>query len=257
MARTTWPYTDLKKKNMGLVATTKSSERGASTGWAWRMILGVGLMGFSLLGITICQGIFKTFINPNPSPAETSLGKLAAAVAWLLFFGPVMLGGFAALWFALGRLGALDWLAAWREERFARDYALSAGGKPNDARMFAGQEKSYDRLETLSAGEAERLTRRGHRIAVLLGLSAGALLILVGVFGLALISSSPLRLSGTISLAMASGLCILVGLALLQRTVRKEDNAWLLPLKLFTHLVLRKGRLSADDYKTRRSEDPR
>lgn len=221
------------------------------------MILGVGLLAFSLRGIAICQGIFVTFINPNPSPTETSLVKLAAAVAWFLFFGPIMLAGFAALWFALRRLGVLDWLAAWREERVGRDYAQRLGGKPNDSTIFASEGTSYDRLETLSAGEVERLTKRGRRIAVLLGLSAGAFLILVGVFGLALMSSSPLRFSGTISFAMASGICILVGLALLQRTFRKENNSWLLPLKLFTHLVLRKGRLRPDDYKTRQSENLR
>lgn len=237
---------------MSLVATTKSRESSASTGWSWRMILGVGLIGFSLRGITICQGIFKTFIDPNPSPAETSLGKLAAAVAWFLFFGPIMLAGFAAIWFALRRLGTLDWLAAWREERVARDYAQGPGSRPNNASVYGSEESSYDRLETLSAEEVERLTQRGRRIAVLLGLSAGAFLVLVGLFGLTLLSSSPLRFSGTISFAEASGICILVGLALLQRTFRKENNAWLLPLKLFTHLVLRKGRLSADDDKTRR-----
>lgn len=238
---------------MGLVATTKSSERSASTGWTWRMILGVGLIALSLCGITICQRIFETFINPNPSPTETSLGKLAAAVAWFLFFGPIMLGGVTALWFALRRVGALNWLAAWREEKVARDYALRPGGKPNDSSIFAGQENSYDRLETLSAGEVERLTKRGRRIAVLLGLSAGAFFVLIGVFGLTLVSSSPLRLSGTISFSIASGICILAGLALLQRTFNKENNSWLLPLKLFTHLVFRKRRLSADDYKTRKS----
>lgn len=242
---------------MGFVATTKSSERSASTGWTWRMILGAGLIALSLYGITICQGIFKTFINPNPSPTETSLGKLAAAVAWFLFFGPIMLAGVAALWSALRRLGALDWLAARREERFARDYTLRHGGKPNDSSIFVSEAPSYDRLETLSAGEVERLTKRGDRIAVLLGLSAGAFFVLIGVFGLTLVSSSPLRLSGTISFSIASGICILAGLALLQRTFSKENNAWLLPLKIFTHLVLRKGRLSADDYKTRKSGDLR
>ena len=137
------------------------------------MILGVGLIGVGLRGITICQGIFGAFIGPNPSPTETSLGKLAATVAWFLFFGPIMLAGLAALWFALRRLGALDWLAAWREERFARDCGESPGSKLNESSIGAGAEDSHDRLETLSAGEVERLTKRGRRIAVLLGFSAG------------------------------------------------------------------------------------
>lgn len=242
---------------MGFEATTKSRERGASAGCSWRVILGLVLIAFSLRGITICQVIFKTFIDSNPSPTETSLARLAAAVAWFLFFGPIMLAGFAALWSALRRLGAQDWFAAWREERFARDYAPGPGGKANDSMVFASEKTSSERLEAISTREVERLTKRGDRIAVLLGLSAGAFLILVGVFGLALISSSPLRYSATISFSIASAFCILVGLALLQRTFHRENNAWLLPLKLFTHLALRKGRFSANDYKTRRPENPR
>lgn len=238
---------------MGIVLTTERRERGASKGWIWRMILGVGLIGFSLRGIAICQRIFGTFIGPNPSPTETSLAKLAAAAGWFLFFGPMTLAGLAVLWSALRRLGALDRLAAWREERVAQDYALRPGGKPNDSSIFAGEESAPDRLETLSDGEVARLTERGQRIALLLGLSAGTFLVLIGVFGLALLSSSPLRYSATISLATASGICILVGLIVLQRTVRKENNAWLLPLTLLTHFVLRKGRLSSGDHKTRRS----
>lgn len=218
------------------------------------MILGLGLIGFSLRGITICQGFFETLFSPNPSPVERSSAKLAASVAWFLFFGPMMLAGFAALWFALRRLGAPDWLVAWREERVARDYGLGPGGMLNDS-IFAGE--SSDRLETLSTAAVARLTERGHRIAVLLGLSAGIFLVLIGAFGLTLVSSSPPRLSGTISFSIASGICILVGLSLLQRTVRKENDAWLLPLKLFTHLVLRKGRLSSDNDKTGQSETRR
>ena len=216
------------------------------------MILGVGLIALGLYGITICQGIFQTFIGPNPLPSEKSLEKLAAGVAWLLFFGPITLAGLAALWFSLRRLGALDRLAAWREERVAQDDALHPGENSNSSTTLAGAGNSHDDLEVLSVADVTRLTEKANRIAFFLGLSAGAFLVVVGVFGLTLVSSSPLRYSGTISFAIGSGTSILSGLAVLQRTLRKEDSAWLLPLRLFTHLVLRKWRISADDYKTRR-----
>lgn len=257
MLSTTWHYTGHKKETMGFVATTKSPERDPSKGWGWRMILGVGLIALSLRGIAICQGIFETFIAPNPSPIEANSVKLAAAAAWFLFFGPILLAGVAAIWFGLRRLGALDSLAAGCEGRTARDFALPHAGKPMDSSILVNEENSHDRLETLSAGEVARLTARGNRIAVFLGLSAGAFLVLIGVFGLTLVATSPLRYSGTISFAIASGICILAGLTLLQRTVRPENNAWLLPLKLFTHLVLQKWRLSSHHEKPRKSEDLR
>ncbi|HKW64331.1 MAG TPA: hypothetical protein VJN89_17395 [Candidatus Acidoferrum sp.] len=240
---------------MDVVLTTKRRERGVSVGWIWRITLGMGLLLLSLWGITICPRIFQTFIGPNPSPAETSSLKLAAAVAWFVFFGPILIAGLALFWSALRKLGALDRLEAWREERVARAYGLAPGGNPQGSRFFANEENFHAQLGALGTEEVARLTQRGNRIALLLGLSAGIFFVLIGVFGLILVSSPSLRYSGTIRFAIASGICILAGLKVLQRTLYKENNAWLLPLRAFAHLVLRRHSLSANRDNPRQSEN--
>jgi len=238
---------------MGPVLTTRKDERGISTGWIWRMILGVGLIGFSLWGIPICQGIFQTFLWPNPSPTEISFAKLAAEVAWFVIFGPVAAAGLAVLWFTLCKLGALNPFKISREERTALVYELHSGGELQNPRVPLNQDDFHVGLERLSEEEVARLSKRVHQIAILLGLFAGTFLIVIGVFGLIFVSSPSAPLRVTIEFAISSGISILGGLAVLRRTLRKENNAWLLPLRVFTDLVLRRLSLSADHDKTRRS----
>jgi ABC-type amino acid transport system permease subunit len=96
------------------------------------------------------------------------------------------------------------------------------------------------------------LTLRAHQIAVFLGLAAGTFFILLGFFGLTLTSFKTI-----LYVAIASGISILAGLAILRSTFRKEDNAWLLPLKIFTLRVLRLHSLSAGSPKSRRSQQLR
>ena len=210
--------------------------REVPTGWIWRVILGVGLIGLSLWGIDLCQTLFRTFMGKSPSLVDESFAKLAAGIAWFVFFGPIAVAGLAVLWSMLRKIGALDWL-----ERL--------GG-----RMFHSQGDFLDRAEGLSEEETADLIKGAHRIAILLGLSAGTFLILIGVLGLIFMSAASAPFSITLEFVIASGVSILAGLAILQRTLRKENNSWLLPLRVFTRLVLRRVSPPANEDKPRRSE---
>lgn len=228
--------------------------QSASTGWVWRTMFGLTTIGLSLWGITLCQELFRTYIvGPGSTPLDTSFAKLGGWVAWLVFFGPIGAAGLIVLLSGLRKLGALDLLGAFYEKWIAPK--IPSGGKPPSSRSFPGEEAPHDGLKNLGDEEVAQLTKRAHQIAILLGLFGGAFFVLLGVFGLMLAKVSALRL--TIDFAILSGISILAGLAILQRTFRREDNAWLLPLKLFTLRVLRLHSLSADSHKTKRSEHVR
>ena len=218
----------------------------------WRMMFGLGLIGLSLWGIALCQQLFRTYIaGPGPTALETSSAKLGGWVAWFLFFGPIGAAGVIVFWSALGKLGALDRLRASREEWIAHE--IPSGVKTQDSRTFHNEEALHEGLESLSDEKVAQLTKRGHQTAIVVGSFAGTFFALVGVFGLWFATQAmPVRL--TIDIATLSGISILAGLAILQRTFRKENNAWLIPLKLFTLRVLRLRSLSAESQKTRRSE---
>lgn len=240
---------------MNLEQLTTKGKRDASVGWAWRMMFGLGLMGLSLWGTALCQQLFRAYIaGPGPTALETSSARLGAWVAWFLFFGPIGAAGVIVFWSSLGKLGVLDRLRALGEEPAAHE--ISSGVKPQDSRAFRTEEALHDGLESLSDEKAAQLTKRGQQTAIVLGLFAGAFFVLLGVFGLWFATQNmPVRL--TIDIGILSGICILAGLAILQRTFRKENNAWLLPLKLFTLRVLRLHSLSADSRRIRRSEHDR
>lgn len=213
-------------------------------------MLGLGLIGLSFWGIALCQQLFRTYISgPGLTALEASSATLAAWVAWFLFFGPIGVAGVIVLLSMLRKLGALDRMRALSQKWIARE--IPAGVEPQDLRAFRNEEALHDGLESLSDEKAAQLTERGQQTAILLGLFGGAFFVLVGVFGL-MFATQAIALRLTLDFAVASGISILAGLAILRRTFRKEDNAWLLPLKLFTLRVLRLH--SAEGQKTRRSE---
>ena len=213
-------------------------------------MFGLGLIGLTLWGITLCQQLFRTYIvGSGPTPLETSSASLAGWAAWFLFFGPIGAVGLIVLLSALVKLGVLDRLRAFREEWIT--HVMPTGIKPQDSRTFLSEEALHDGLESLGDEEVAQLTKRGQQTAILLGLFAGAFFVFLGVFWLWFATQNmPVRL--TIDIAVLSGICILAGLAVLQRTLRKENNAWLIPLKLFTLRVLRLH--STESYETRRLE---
>lgn len=215
------------------------------------MMFGLAMIGLNLWGIALCQQLFRTYmVGPGPTSLDTSFAKLAGWVAWLVFFGPIGAAGLVMFASALDKAGTLDRLRDFREERIAQE--ISTGAKPQDSSTFRSEEALHDGLESLGDEEVAQLTKRGHQTAIVLGFFAGVFFVLLGTFGLWFAAQNmPVRL--TIDIAILSGISILAGLAILQRTFRRENNAWLLPLKLFTRRVLRLHSLSADSHKTRRS----
>lgn len=228
----------------------KKGTENASIGWVWRMVFGLALIGLSFWGMALCQELFRTYTaGPATTALETSSAKLAGWVAWFVFFGPIGAAGLMVLLSGLRKLGTLDQLRGSREEWIAQEIPSEA--KPHSSHSSRSEEALHDGLESLGDEEVAQLTKRGQQTAVVLGLFAGGFFVLLGVFGL-MFATQPIAARLTIDFAVASGVFILAGLAVLRRTFRKEDNTWLIPLKLFTQRVLRLH--SAERHKTRRSE---
>jgi hypothetical protein len=156
------------------------------------------------------------------------------------------------VWSTLRKRGALDYFASWLgshaghpDSYLAKSIqwgAVARGSEPGDPHG----------LESLSAETVERLQRSATRAATILGVLAGSFLLGIGIFGLGylLLFSGPSASSSiyvplatgrvTISFAAFSGMLVFVGIIILQRTFRREDNSWLLPFRLFTYLVVRR-----------------
>jgi hypothetical protein len=214
------------------------SNRPASRAWIFRLALGVALIGLSLWGIPLCNGLFHQFVGPNSLPSDASFENLGARVAWLLFFGPLAAAGLATVWSTLRKVGALEQFASWLAARGGHSQELPANDPPG--------------VETLSPETVYRLQHTAERTAVILGGLIGTSLLGIGIFGLVslLFFSQPYPGSSVyMSLAtgrivtyfaVASGMSVLLGLAILQRTFRKENGGWLLPLRIFTYVLLRR-----------------
>lgn len=222
----------------------------------YRLVIGAGLLGVSLWGIGVCHKAVQTSLGPPQSPADPGFVSLGALAAWFLFFGPVAAAGFLTLRNTLRKMGALDELAYWVERRAGGSSGLLAHNNQFETRSLGNEINDPHGLESLSAEKIEQLKQSATRAAFLLGVFAGISLLGFGVFGLVFISFISQPYSGsaayvplgtgrfTVSLAVFSGICLLLGLAVLQRTFRRENSAWMLPLKLFTYTVLRRQKAS-------------
>lgn len=231
-------------------ASSKHSEKGSRRGrWIIRLAFGAGLVGVSLWGIRVCRELFGPPMVPGDSAIDRSYQGLAAGAAWFVFFAPVAVAGVALLWSALRRMGAFAAAAEWFAERMERGRAGSAHGKREGA--SAGRtEADPHGLESLSALEVTKLDRLARRIVVLLGSTVGSLLVGVGIFGLGYLWLSSRTYSGsavsgtlgaariTIEFAILSGASLVVGLVVLRQTFTGESGGWLVPLRVFTNLVL-------------------
>jgi hypothetical protein len=222
--------------------TEKGSRRGR---WIVQLAFGAGLVGVSLWGIRACRELFGQPMVPGDSAIDRSYQGLAAGAAWFVFFAPVASAGVALLWSALRRMGAFEWFARLAEP----GRASSAHGEREGA--GAGRtEADPHGLESLSALEVTKLDRLARRIVVLLGSTVGSLLVGVGIFGLGYLWLSSRTYSGsavsgtlgaariTIEFAILSGASIVVGLVVLRQTFTREGGGWLVPLRVFTNLVL-------------------
>lgn len=172
-------------------------------------------------------------------------------MTWILFFGPVAAAGVVMVWSTLRKMGTLDQFASWLSERVGRSDRSLVNNKQQGALVSGGEADDPRGLENLSAEAVEKLQRTAGRAAIILGGLAGSSLLGIGIFGLIslLFFSQPYSGSSvyfalatsrlTISFAVFSGMSVLLGLAILQRTFRKENSSWLLPLRVFTYTILR------------------
>lgn len=230
------------------------SNNRASRAWIFRLALGVALIGLSLWGIPLCNGFFRQFVGPGSLPADAAFANLAARAAWLLFFGPLAAAGLATLWSTLRKMGVLDQLASWLAARGGHSQELPANDPPG--------------VETLSPEMVYRLQHTAERTAVIFGGLIGASLLGIGIFGLVslLFFSQPYP-GGSVYIslatgrivthfAVASGMSVLLGLAILQRTFRKENGGWLLPLRIFTYVLLRHSRAGQRGRRAESANEP-
>jgi len=217
---------------MNPVGPRHERKGNASRALIFRLALGAGLIVLSVWGIVLCRGIFRGSIGPGALPSDSSFVDLAAWATWTVFFCPLAIAGVLTVWSTLPKMGALGY-----------------GG------VVSGSEtRDQHGVESLSTETAERLQRAASRAATILGLVAGAFLLGVGIFGLSylLLFSRPYSSSSVYAnlatgrlefyFAVLSGILLLSGLAILQRTFRKENSGWLLPLRVFTYVVLRQSR---------------
>lgn len=224
--------------------------------WMYGLLIGSGLLALSIWGITVCRETFQTFLGPAQSPTDPGFVSLGAWTAWILFFGPVAATGLLTILFTLRKTGALEAMAVRLEKLTGQFGGLQAGNNQFGARSPRSEDDDPHGLESLSAEKVEQLRLRATRAAFLLGVFAGVSLLAMGVIGLVCLSSFSRPYAGstpamgfgtvrfTITFAVLSGMSLLLGLALLQRTFRKENSAWMLPLRVFTYTVLRREKVS-------------
>jgi hypothetical protein len=229
-----------REKLMNTPISPHQKNGNASNAWIFRLALAALLLGVSVWGIPLCRDIFRTYMGPGSVPGDSSFANLAAWAAWAVFFAPLAIGGAALVWSTLQKRGRLDQVALSMEDRVGRPDrqlantiqfgGIARGGRPGDPHG----------LESLSAETAERLQRTAARAATILGALTGASLLCIGIVGLvSLFFFSPLP-AGTITFALFSGMLVFPGFAILQRAFHRDSNSWLLPLRLFTHIVLKR-----------------
>jgi hypothetical protein len=224
----------------------------ASSAWIFHLSLGAVLIGVSAWGIAPCRQIFSVFVGPGTLPQDSSFANLGAGAAWALFFGPLAVAGAAMVWSTLRKRSGLDHFASWLGDRAEQPDIYLAKSSPWGGVARGNGSGDPHGLESLSAETVERLKRSAARAATILGVLAAAFLLGIGIFGLGylLLFSGPSASSSiyvplgtgrvTISFAVFCGILVFVGITILQQTFRRENSSWLLPLRLFTYLIVKR-----------------
>jgi hypothetical protein len=237
---------------MNTVITSRKKKRNASSARIFRLALGGLLVGASIWGIVLCRDIFRGSVGPGSLPGDSLFASLGAWAAWAVLFAPLAIGGVALVWSTLRDIGALDQFALFLTK------VVPYGGIVPECKT--GDPHG---LESLSTEKVEGLQRTATRAATILGGLAGAVMLGAGVFGLAYL----LVLSRTypsnsiydhfevgrvmISFALFSGMLVFLGFTVLRRTFSRENNSWLLLLRVFTYTIVRRGQANA---RARRTE---
>jgi hypothetical protein len=235
---------------MSPALTTQQRSKSVRRAWVLRLAFGGALIGLSIWGMPLCRGLFRNSLGPGSLPTDASFTILAASIAWLLFFGPLAAAGVVIAWSTLRKMGAFDSATSWLYMRTGSSNGLSANYPHPGDMISINQLNPPSGLENLSAESITRLHRIGTRTAVTLGGLAGTFLLGIGVFGLvsllfflhptsnASVYSGLLTARMVIYFGVASGISVLLGLTILQRTFGRENTGWLLPLRVFTRLIL-------------------
>jgi hypothetical protein len=227
-------------------------KRNASRAWIFRLALGAVLIGVSVWGIALCRNIFRVYVGPDSLPVDSVFANLGAWAAWALFFGPLAVAGVVLVWLTLRKMGALDQFALWLGERAGRREALLVNARQYGGIAPGSKTGDPHGLENLSAETAEHLQRTATRAATILGGLVGTTLFGIGIFGLIFLLFFPQTNIGsliyvplatgrlTITFALFFGMLVLLGLVILQHTFRRENNSWLLPLRVFTYMIAKR-----------------
>jgi hypothetical protein len=238
--------------HMNMAIPPHEKERNASSAWIFRLALGALLIGVSVWGIKLCREFFRVWIGPDSLPSDSSFVNLGTLAAWALFFGPLAIAGVVMVWSTLRKMGALDQFAFWLRERGSQPDALLVNARGNGGIVPGSTANDAHGLESLSAETVERMQRTATRAATVLGCLVGALLLGIGVFGLIFLLFFPRTNPGgsiyvpvatgrlTISFAVFSGMLVFLGFTILQGTFRRDSNSWLLPLRVFTYMIVRR-----------------
>jgi hypothetical protein len=223
-----------------------------SRAWIFRLALGAVLIGVSVRGISLCREFFRVWIGPDSLPSDSSFVNLGTLAAWALFFGPLAVAGVVMVWSTLRKMGALDQFAYWLGEREARPDASLVNASGNGGIVPGSTAADAPGLESLSAETVERLQRTATRAATVLGGLVGALLLGIGIFGLIFLLFFPRTSPGgsiyvpvatgrlTISFAVFFGMLVFLAFTILRHTFRRENSGWLLPLRVFTYMIVRR-----------------
>lgn len=215
-------------------------------------MLGALLIGVSVWGISLCRGIFRAYVGPGSVPGDSLFASLGTWATWVLFFAPLGIGGVALVWSTLHKMDAIYEFASWMADRAGPPNAVVVNPAQFGGIVRGGTPDDPHGLESLGPETVERLQRTAARTATILGGLAGAFLLAVGIFGLSyLLFLSYKDLSNSIyghfevgramfAFALFSGMLVFLGFIILQRTFRMDNSGWLLPLRLFTYLIVRR-----------------
>jgi hypothetical protein len=217
-----------------------------------RIAIGAVLIVVSIWGISLCRGIFRAYVGPGSLPGDSLFASLGAWASWGVFFAPLGIGGVALVWSSFRNVGALNRFAFWLEDRAVRPDTLLA--KNVQIGGIVPQSKTDDPhgLESLSTVTVGDLQRAATRAATIIGGLAGTFVLGAGIFGLGylLILSRTYSSSSIydhfavgrimISFALFSGMLVLLGFTILRHTFGRDNNGWLLPLRVFICIISRR-----------------
>lgn len=185
-------------------------------------LFGGGTLAVAVWGIRASRSISRSYGDP----------PMVAFLIYLVLFAPFAVIGSLVLWSGLNKATG--------------NWPRRALGQLVDTLVGLFTAEPQHSLEPLDERTKKRLDAASTNFAKMLGVVAGAVLILLGISGLVaeaveFYSSAshsgwyPSRLQMTF--VIACGLAIVGGAIIVRDTLRKANDSWLVPLKIFTAVV--------------------